>query len=82
MKYPTNISHMPEGATHWAPETDNWLEAWYRFEDGLWYQVNQYWAYDVAERPYGMPAAGWKGAGVPVLKRPISDLTSVEDFVK
>ena len=82
MKCPTNIEHMPEGATHWAPETDNWLEGWYRLEDGLWYHVNQYWASDVDERPYGMPADAWKNKGSPVLTRPLWDLVEIKDLTK
>ena len=78
MKTPTNINHAPADATHWAPETDDWLEAYYRHENGLWYCVSDYWASDVDERPYGMPSKSWKNDGQESLKRPLTDLIPLE----
>lgn len=80
MKTPTNISNAPKDATHWAPETDNWLEAYYRLENGLWYHVSDYWASDVDERPWGMPAQNWKNNGSVRLKRPTTDLIPIEEL--
>lgn len=75
-----NMSHKPEGATHWAAQTDDWLECWYRLENGLWYMITEYWATDIAERPYGMPAKSWKEDGVTELKRPLSDLVNLNEY--
>lgn len=77
---PTDINNAPKDATHWAPETDDWQECYYRFDNGLWYQVNNYWASDVEERPYGHPAKHWKVFGMKELKRPMTDLVAIEKF--
>lgn len=80
MKKPTNINNAPKDATHWAPETDKWLECYYRLEGGLWYHVNDYWASDVDERPYGLPAQNWKNNGELKLDRPLNDLIPLEQL--
>lgn len=80
MNKPTNPTNAPKNATHWAPETDHWLESYYRFENGLWYQVNDYWASDVDERPYGLPAKSWKNDGKEKLERPLSELIKLDKF--
>lgn len=75
-----DLSKGPKDATHWAPETDKYLECWYRLEAGLWYCVNAYWGDDVDERPYGMPAKAWKTIGKPTLDRPTTDLIPVSEL--
>lgn len=80
MNKPTNINNAPKNATHWAPETDRFLEAYYRHENGLWYVVSDYWASDVDERPYGYPAKNWNTGGEPTLKRPSTDLIPLEQL--
>lgn len=80
MNRPTNIKHAPKDATHWAPETDDWLEGYYRYQDGKWYHVNYYWASDVDERPTGLPAQSWKNDGTDTLLRPLTDLVPLEQF--
>lgn len=80
MKSPTNINNAPKDATHWAPETDQWPECWYRFEDGLWYTLCDYWADAIDEYPWSPPAKNWntKSKGVLVLKRPLTELIPLE----
>ena len=80
MNKPTNINNAPNNATHWAPETDQWIESYYRLEKGLWYCVNDYWASDVDERPYGRAAKKWSLDGVPLLQRPFNDLTPLSEL--
>lgn len=78
MDKPTNIANAPKDATHWAPETDKYLECYYRLENGLWYHVNDYWASDVDVRSYGLAAQNWKHRGSHVLHRPLTDLIPLE----
>lgn len=80
MNKPTNIEHAPKDATHWAPETNDWLECYYRYENGLWYFVNYYWASDVDERPTGIPAHAWRENGVEDLLRPMTDIIEIGEF--
>ena len=72
------LANAPEGATHWAPDSDGWAESWYRLEDGLWYCINDYWASDIAERPYGMAAKSWKEDGAEKLIRPLEELAKLK----
>lgn len=77
---PTNINDAPSNATYWAPQTDDWVECYYRLENGLWYIVNAYWASDVTERPYGRPAKAWNENGFPELIRDVNELILLENF--
>lgn len=61
----------PAGTTHYAPEKDDKLESWYRYENGEWYGVNTHNAYRVANR--GLES--WMHYGK-TLRRPIEDLVS------
>lgn len=72
-----DISKAPPGATHWAPEKDQFAESWYRYEGDEWFCVNDYWASDVTERPYGHAAKKWANDAIR-LKRPMSDLISLD----
>ena len=75
-----DLSKAPEGATHWAPDTGEWCECWYRFENNLWYIINDYWASDVVERPWSGAAKAWKENGFTRLKRPITELIPVSEL--
>lgn len=68
-----DISKAPPGATHWAPDSGQFCESWYRQEGDLWFCINDYWASDVTERPYGRPAKQWNDNPVRI-QRPMSDL--------
>lgn len=85
MKKPTNIKHAPADATHWAPEQDEWVEAYYRKDrDGLWYCVSDYWASDVDQRPHGFAAQAWRKKPIyPLSKmRPLDQLILIDTFVE
>lgn len=74
MATPYDIDRAPEGATHWAPDTLDYAEAWYRKAPEGWYVVNDYWADDVSERPNGRAAINWNTQVYVDLCRPESDL--------
>jgi hypothetical protein len=63
-----DLSKMPEGASHWAAETDDHMEAWYKHDGQSWSCLNTYWA---AENPNS-----WYGLGTS-LKRPMTDLIKI-----
>lgn len=63
-----DMSKAPQGATHWAPETNDYEESWYKFDGQSWSGVNAYWADHLPTR--------WYGYGVS-LKRPMSDLVEL-----
>lgn len=63
----------PTGATHYAPESSDWLESWYKLVDGEWYGVNTYNAYRVSEVGLGV----WEHYGK-TLQRPMADLVERE----
>lgn len=72
-----DINRAPPGATHWAPDTMDYASAWYRKAPEGWYVVNDYWADDVYERPYGRAAINWNEKVYVELCRPEGDLVSL-----
>lgn len=71
-----DLTKAPKGATHWAPDTGQWCECWYRLENGKWFVINDYWASDVDRE--GSPAGdSWYNKSADKLVRPMADLVEI-----
>ena len=72
-------SKAPEGATHWAPEVDDWLAAWHKQVDGRWYgwlvENDDQWDITIFRGEFGAQriasfverpiSTEWTGTGLP-----------------
>lgn len=78
-----DISKAPKGATHWAPDTDQYIGGWYRIEGDIYHFVNGYWASDVEERPHSKASQRWfkgEGKNTSDIPRPMTDLIPLEQL--
>lgn len=73
-----NLSRAPKGATHWAADSGEFVESWYRYDGSNWYCINDYWS-DEVEVTNSRSHHKWYYEPQK-LNRPVTDLISLESL--